>query len=910
MSSVKSSLLSSWSWLLGVALALLLSTGTGRLAATPAARGQAGPVADAISAADHALLEEIERTGFRFFFEQTHPVTGLVRDRARADGSESQGKASIAASGFALPAWVIAVERGWISRDEAVRYVRRKLGFLARQAPRQRGFFYHFMEMDSGARAWKCELSSIDSAILFAGAIVAREYFADSEITTLVNALLADVDWNWFRNHGDLVSLGWHDETGFSRYRWTRYSEHVLMSFLALGVSPRPLEAGYWNRWHRYPIGRYGNAVYLQEPPLFVNQFPHAFIDLRGRRDAFADYFHNSRLATLAQRQFSIDLRSEFPLWGETLWGLTASDSATGYKSWGGPPRTTRYNALDGTVVPCAAAGSLPFAPRETLMVLHHMRDAYGDRIWKRYGFVDAFNPHTGWVNPDVIGIDVGISVLQAENLRTGLIQRLFMQSPEARLSLGKAGLLSSERSLNRAQEQAVLDRARAAWGRLQRQPASAGLQLTALVAASQLDLIADRDVLAAAREQLEARRLHDGEYVAGLIALRQAVPALAAVATRQLDAAAWGQLSTVSKFLGSNARLVLFLQIAKGVRPASDWTALERSTRPVGPVQVLDPVDADGAVRPGLWLDERAILTGASAAQLAYASLVGAEVPSSPMLAVLQLDHFPREVLGGGGSCTKSTSPDVDAATVITAANLLCQEGIRRVFQQDPIVQTGRAAIAEFGEAAFGPDTSVIAQRELSGAPPLPPARTAAVVSTALPPAQRAWQEVAGLAYKESQADVRPEDPPLRLRFAVTWDATALHFHAEVVDTPAGYSFPPVRNRFVELFVDPAADGLVWTGPNDYQFTYRVGRGAGARELFHQAPNDASITETPEGYTIEASIPWSSIGLTPRPGLEFGLSAAVTSEGTREWEPNLKLNWSHAHLRPGESRLGLVRLQ
>ena len=142
------------------------------------------------------------------------------------------------------------------------------------------------MEMDTGARAWTCELSSIDSSLLYAGAIVAREYFADPEITALVNRLLGDVDWNWFRNGGQLISLGWHDETGFSRYRWNKYSEHVLMSFLALGLSPRPLEADYWRSWERTPIGRYQDFVYLQESPLFVHQFPQAFLDLRNRRDA------------------------------------------------------------------------------------------------------------------------------------------------------------------------------------------------------------------------------------------------------------------------------------------------------------------------------------------------------------------------------------------------------------------------------------------------------------------------------------------------------------------------------------------------------------------------------------------------------------------------------------------------
>ena len=451
------------------------------LAAAPAA--QPGP-AVALNPADERLLDEIERTGFQFFAEQTHPRTGLVRDRAHADGSPSEGKASIAASGFAFPAWVIAAERGWAGHAEAADRVRSMLRFLATEAPRRHGFFYHFMEMDTGARAWKCEVSSIDTSLVLAGAIVAREYFNDTEITSLVNRLLDDVDWNWFRNGGNLIALGWHDETGFSRYRWNKYSEHLLMSFMALGVSGRPLEADYWRSWQRIPLGRYHDYVYLQEPPLFVHQFPQAFIDLRGRRDASVDYFRNTQLATLAQRQFSLDLRSEFPAWNENLWGLTASDSATGYKAWGGPPRTLSFNALDGTIAPCATAGSLPFTPRESLAVLRHLRTEYGDRLWKRYGFVDAFNPHNGWVNPDVLGIDQGISLIQAENLRTGLIWRLFMHSREAKLSLAKAGFLSTSRDLERDQQAKVLTQAAGAWHILRSQPAGAGLQLTALIAA------------------------------------------------------------------------------------------------------------------------------------------------------------------------------------------------------------------------------------------------------------------------------------------------------------------------------------------------------------------------------------------------------------------------------------------
>ena len=877
------------------------------LGAAPAARS--GTLV-ALNRTDEGLLDEIERAGFQFFAEQAHPRTGLVRDRARADGSSSPGKASIAASGFSFTVWVIAAERGWAPRPEALERVRAALRFLASEAPRHHGFFYHFMEMDTGARAWKCEVSSIDSALLYAGAIVAREYFADPEVTALVNRLLGDVDWSWFRNGGELVSLAWHDETGFSRYRWNRYSEHVLMSFLSLGVSPHPLEAGYWQRWDRLPIGRYHDYIYLQEPPLFVNQFPQAFVDLQDRRDAFADYFQNTRLATLAQKQFSLDLRKEFPAWNEHLWGLTASDSATGYKAWGGPPRTMRFNALDGTIVPCATAGSLPFAPKETLAVLHHLRTAYGDRLWRRYGFVDAFNPHDGWVNPDVIGIDVGISVVQAENLRTGLIQRLFMQSAEAKLSLAKAGFLSTARELDREQQAMVQTRAAAAWQFLQSQSASAGLQLTALLAAQQLGLLTGNNFIATARKLLAqpapvATAGEAGQYAAGLITLRQTVPALAAEATAALGRIDWKALPLSAPELGAASRLTVFLQVAAGARPATDWTALSRATQSLGRVQALVPADAAGALLPGLWLDERSVLTGASASQLAYAGLTGGNVSASPLLAVLQLDCFPRESLA---TAATPATPEAAAAYVITATNLLMHDVIRQAFQQDPLVQAGRAAIAEFGEAAFGSNTSLVAQRELAEAKPVPPPRRTQAVAQSLPRDQWDWQTVAGMEFKDSQADVLPGDPAIEFRFAVTWDSAALFLHVEVNDTPDGFKYPKERNRLVELYLDPDGQGLVWTGPNDYQFTYRLG--VGAQELFNHAPTQATITPRVHGYTVEASIPWTSVGLTPRPGLEFGLSPAAISEGVKEWDATIKLNWSYVPLRAGEYRLGRVRLQ
>jgi hypothetical protein len=176
--------------------------------------------------------------------------------------------------------------------------------------------------------------------------------------------------------------------------------------------------------------------------PIFIHQYSHAWFDFRNRRDHYADYYENSVIATKAHKQFCVDLRERYPHFGESMWGITASDSAKGYRAWGGPPE---HGGVDGTLVPCAAAGSLPFLPEETIRVLRKMREQYGERIWKRYGFIDAFNPQTGWYGPDVIGIDVGISMVMAENLRSGFVWRTFMKNPEAQRAMKLVGLRTTK---------------------------------------------------------------------------------------------------------------------------------------------------------------------------------------------------------------------------------------------------------------------------------------------------------------------------------------------------------------------------------------------------------------------------------------------------------------------------------
>lgn len=872
------------------------------------------------------MLDEVQRSAFRFFVEQTDPHTGLVRDRAHSDGSPSQGKASIAASGFALSAWAVAAQHGWVDRATAVQQVRRALDFLATRAPRQHGFFYHFMEMDTGARAWKCEVSPIDTGLFFAGAIMAREYFKDPQITQRVNGLIRDVDWEWFLNGGQTLAMSWHDEQGFSRYRWDKYAEDMMLSFLGMGAIERPLPVGYWDTWKRIPVGTYAGLHFIEGPQLFIHQFTHAFVDFRGLRDAYADYYHNSVLASLAQRQFCVDLRSEFPSWGERLWGITSSDSADGYKAWGGPPRTVDANTLDGTIVPCAAVGSVPFVPAEAVTTLRFMRTAYGGRIWSRYGFVDAFNPETGWVDPDVIGIDLGISLLQAENARTGLVWAVFMKAPEVQNALARAGFVSQERSLSWDDQERIHDLADEAWksvSALPADPATFGLRLSSVIAATSLGLIPENDAVRSITLMLASTTAPTGEkalaeYAASLVTLRNAIPRFAPEAARRLDAIAWDKVAVESNLLGSASRLAVFFQVASKARPASAWSELRRSAVPEGHVYVLEPAQVPDQMAPGLWLDERSIVTGVSAAQLAYAVAIDKRktsttvYPYSVQATALLLEKFPEEVATALRAGPLPPHWLAQAAVedrlylLLGAANLLAPDCLREWFQADPLVRAGRDAIGEFGAAAFGRDNSVFARNELAIPITVPPERRVDVVGSQLGPDKWKWVVVKGPDYKVSVADSRPGDPEVELRFALTWDKLALHFHAEALDTPPGF-YSPAGRRSVELFVNPKRDGLVWLTPENFQFAYRPD--GSAMEWFHNRPVNSRIRTTDHGYVIDSDISWAELGMTPRPGLEFDVTASVTAASTSEWDPSLELSWRYYERADERFGLGTVRL-
>lgn len=383
---------------------------------------------------DNQLLEDIQKRGVLYFAEHSNFETGLTHDRASNTGSDSKAPASIAATGFALSAWCIADARGWLPPGYAVERVRTTLRFVANHTEHERGWFYHFIDARTGRRAWNSEASTIDTTLFLQGAIQAREYFRDAETTKLVNEIYGRIDWRWALNGGKTLTHGWLPESGFIPYRWDSYSELMGLYLLGIGAPQNPLPADTWDAWRR-PKAEYAGRTFIMGGPLFTHQYAQAWFDFRGLQDAYADYWQNSVEATLAQRDWFAKQREQY--WSNDVWGLTASDSARGYRAWGTPGHDTES---DGTLVPCAPGGSLPFAPRECLDVLERMRAIGGKALWGRYGFADAFNPETGWTAPDVIGINVGITLIMAENLRTGMVWDTFMRAPEVQRGMDLAG--------------------------------------------------------------------------------------------------------------------------------------------------------------------------------------------------------------------------------------------------------------------------------------------------------------------------------------------------------------------------------------------------------------------------------------------------------------------------------------
>ncbi len=417
--------------------------------------------------ADAALVDALQRAAFGYFQQEMSSATGLVPDTSRENSP-----VSIAVVGFTLAAYPVGVERGWMTRAEAVARSVAVLRFFhasdqsgSPEATGYKGFYYHFLDPHTGVRVWDSELSMIDTALLIVGALTAALYFrADTadeiELRALADALYRRMEWPWAQNAGPTLSQGWKPGSGFLHYGWEGYSEAIVLYALALGSPTHPLEGDCYAAWTTtYQWENVYGYDLLYAGPLFVHQFSHAWIDFRGIRDRFmrekrCDYFENSRRATEVQREYALRNPHGFAGYDEDSWGLTACDgpgrsvplrtnerrSYLGYAARGAP-----YGPDDGTLAGWGAVASLPFAPDIALRAVRTMCRRYPEMLTAQR-YASSFNPTLAgpdqrpWVSAGHFGLDQGIVVLMLENYRTQLIWRLTRDCPYLRLGLRRAG--------------------------------------------------------------------------------------------------------------------------------------------------------------------------------------------------------------------------------------------------------------------------------------------------------------------------------------------------------------------------------------------------------------------------------------------------------------------------------------
>ena len=396
-----------------------------------------------LTQSDEAFVEDLCRRSFRYFWDQADLSTGLVLDRSRCDGTLVPGRnlrvASTALTGFYLTALCIGAERQWQPLDACHERVRQTLRHLLHNQENVRGWLYHFVNQQSGGRVWNCEVSTIDTAFVLAGAITAQQYFErDAEIFELAQDLYSRVDFQWMYNQkAGLLRMGWTPEVGFLEHDWTDYDENSILAFLAIASPTHCLPATCWYSFRRVGIELCGYK-FVGRGPLFTHQYSQGWLRLAELRDGppfRLNYFQNSVVATYAFRELWNSLRSIYPGMHPDIWGNVPSDSSIGYTVWGSP---TSRRDMDGSITPSAMAGSLMFAPEICLPGLRAARELFSDWIYGHYGFTDTFNPLREWSNPDVVGINTGITLLSAENLRSGNVWRWFTHSADVQRAMSR----------------------------------------------------------------------------------------------------------------------------------------------------------------------------------------------------------------------------------------------------------------------------------------------------------------------------------------------------------------------------------------------------------------------------------------------------------------------------------------
>lgn len=393
---------------------------------------------------DDELLELISKKAFNYFWNESSIKTGFIKDRSTPDSP-----ASIAAIGFGLTAICIADSRGWVSHIEGYKRVKKILTAIANRAANKNGIYFHYLEPDTGKRAWNSEVSTIDTALLLGGIIVTREYFPENDIKELCDRIYENINWNWIMEpKSKALYMGWTPESEFNGFiRWDMFAEEMIMYILGMGAAKNGLPEESWHSFRR-KVKKYKKFTYIycESESLFTYLYSHAFIDFRDKHDRYADYWKNSKNAIKAGIAFSENYKGEYRTYSEGFWGISASDGPDGYKNYGA---TELLFAHDGTIPPYAICGSVPFMPKKAISTLRKLLIRYRGRLWDDdYGFVSAFNLNKNWFSTEHIGIDLGISLLMIENYRTEFVWNYFMKNKNVKLGMKKAGFKPGTKKL------------------------------------------------------------------------------------------------------------------------------------------------------------------------------------------------------------------------------------------------------------------------------------------------------------------------------------------------------------------------------------------------------------------------------------------------------------------------------
>lgn len=390
------------------------------------------------------LINDVQHRAFLFFWNESSPVTGLTKDRAGNFAPDSYKIASIASTGYALSALPIGVERKWVSHDDAYQRALLTLRFLNDKMPEVHGWYYHFVDVDTGAREWSSELSTIDTALLLCGVLTVGQYFHGTEVERLASAIYARTDFRWMQTEGGanpdriFLTMGWSPEKGFYTGTWHDLSECTLLYFLAMGSPTHPITNEAWNELDFNPSNVEGYDVLRGPEPLFITQMPAGYFDVRNQRDSHGyDFWVNTINSHLANHAFCVENIATYKSLSDTIWGFTASDEPppAGYGA-----ESDSAGQFDGTVAPSASITSILVIPDIGKRSLVALYDEYKDKIWGRYGFSNAFNVDKNWYDKDVIGIDLGMTLLALENYRTCLIWRLTDKIEAVKTGMALAG--------------------------------------------------------------------------------------------------------------------------------------------------------------------------------------------------------------------------------------------------------------------------------------------------------------------------------------------------------------------------------------------------------------------------------------------------------------------------------------